>query len=606
MKEQTFITQHDNQSGERPSLSSLTIFRRLLSLAAPFHWWIALSALIGFLTIVSSIGLMSSGAWIIATAALHPPIGELQLAIVGVRFFGISRGVFRYLERLVSHETTFRLLARLRVWAYRALEPLAPARVMNYRSGDLLSRVVSDVETLENFYLRVLAPPLIAALVIVAMTIFFALQAPALGLVLATFLLATGVLLPLFTRTLGRRAGIRLIGTRAALNAALIDGIQGLADLIAYGRQDHQRGQIHELSQKLARQQTRMARIAGVDLAMTSLATSLAVIAVLAVGTPLVRAGSLDGVMLAVLALATITTFEAVQPLPAAFQHLDSNLEAARRLFQLVDTPPTVTAPANPRPLPGDHELAVENLRFRYAPDDPPALDGISFRLRPGSTVAVVGPSGAGKTSLINLLLRFWDYTEGRITLGGQDLRALDPDEARTRFSVVSQNTYLFNGTIRDNLLVARASASDADLQRAIDSAQLGDFVAQLPDGLDTWIGEHGLGLSGGERQRLAVARAILKDAPILILDEATANLDAVTEQAVLHALQTAMRGRSTLIITHRLVGLEDAAEILVLHQGRIVESGQHHELLQVTGRYRRMWDLQQQILPVEQLEAAR
>jgi thiol reductant ABC exporter CydC subunit len=581
----------------------MTPFARLLRLTAPFRWWMVLSALLGFLTIGSSIGLMSTSAWIIATAALHPSIAELQVAIVGVRFFGIARGAFRYLERYVSHQTTFRLLARLRVWFYEGLEPLAPARLMSYHSGDLLGRAVADISTLENFYLRVIAPSLVALMTTAVMGLFFAAYDLRLALALLGFLLVGGVGVPFLVRHLSRQVGRDLVTTRSILNVKLVDGIQGSADLVAYGRQADHVAQVQALSRELVLDQTRFARIGGLQTALISLIIALAVITVLVIAIPLVHNGQINGVMLAVLVLATISCFEAIQPLPLAFQHLESNLEAARRLFELIDTPPAVLDPGE-SPREGletvpyknhstrSYDLVVSDLHFCYAPGDPPALDGISFTLPQGNTLAIVGASGAGKSTLVNLLLRFWDIDQGQITLGGSDLRAYDQEAVRSLIGVVAQNTYLFNATIRENLQLARPGISEEELIHAAQIAQLHERITALPDGYDTWIGEMGYRLSGGERQRLAIARALLKNAPILILDEPTANLDPVTESELMGALRAVMVGRTTLIITHRLVGLESADEILVLQAGRIVERGRHHELQQIDGIYRRMWEI--------------
>jgi ATP-binding cassette subfamily C protein CydC len=575
---------------------------RLLRLAAPFKWWMLLSALLGFLTIGSSIGLMTAAAWIIASAALHPPIATLDVAIVGVRFFGITRGVFRYLERYVSHQTTFRLLARLRVWFYEQIEPLAPARLMQVRSGDLLTRAVNDINTLENFYLRVIAPPAVAVMVGGVMAVFMAYYDVRLALALIACLTLAGFGVPLLTSILSHRAGRAIITTRSDLNVALLDGVQGLADLLAYGAQDRQFEQVRQPNRALQHHQARMAAAAGLSTALISLLTSAAAILTLAIAIPLVRGGELDGVMLAVLVLAAITSFEAVQPLPAAYQHLSSNLEAARRLFELVEDSPTPKSPPHEmergleRASPGD-QIAVQDLKFRYGPGEPLALDDVTFTLAAGQTLAVVGASGAGKSSLVNVLLRFWDYEGGEIRLDGRDLRDYTPEEARAQMSVVSQNTYLFNDTIRANLRMAKADASEEELTRAARAAQLHAFIEPLPHGYDTWIGEQGLRLSGGERQRLALARAILKDTPILILDEATANLDTLTERAILQTIHTTLAGRTTLMITHRLIGLEAADEILVLRAGRVVERGRHGDLLQIDGAYRRMWDQQRQTL---------
>ncbi len=618
-------------------------FWRLLKFATPFWKWMSLAAMVGFATIASGIGLMTASAYIIARAATQPSIADLQVAIVGVRFFGIARGVFRYLERLVSHQVNFRLLARLRVWFYEALEPLAPARLTKYRSGDILSRIVADVETLEHFYVRVIAPPVVAVLVAAMMWLFMGSFDPRLAVTLMIFLVLAGVGVPLVTRLLSRGPGRRLVNVRAALNATLVDGVQGVAELLAFGAEERQQVRVTALSRELAALQERMAWIEGLSGSLTGLLMNLATLAVLLVAIPLVTAGELDGVALAVLALAVIAGFEAVAPLPTAAQYLENSLEAGRRLFEIVDVEPEVhdqpsapqfwgeppgsqfwgESPAPPilegtaagsevpptmggvgggirrgeSPTRPNYSLELKDVRFRYESGGPVALDGVSFHLPQGGSLAVVGPSGAGKSTLIYLLLRFWEYEEGEITLGGHELRTYQGEELRHMMGVVSQHTHLFNATVRDNLLLARPGAIQADLERAARQAQVHDFVESLPDGYNTYIGEQGLKLSGGQRQRLAIARVLLKDAPILILDEPTANLDSLTERQVMRSLQALMAGRTTLIISHRLAGLEGVDEIVVLRAGRIVERGAHHELWQMGRFYRRMWELQDQTL---------
>jgi thiol reductant ABC exporter CydC subunit len=569
---------------------------RLLKFLAPFRGLVILATLLGFATIGSSIGLMATSAYIIAKAALHPSIAALQLAIVGVRFFGIARGVFRYLERYVSHQVTFHLLARLRVWFYTALEPLAPARLMQYHSGDLFSRMIADIETLENFYGRAIAPPLIGLLTASLMWLLIAPFSTGLAVTTLLFLALVGLGLPLLVRRLSQEIGQQLIEVRAELNIAQVDGIQGLADLLIAGREaDHQR-QIETLSQRVTTLQTRMARITGLHLALSGLLTNWSTLAILLIAIPLVNQGQLDGVYLALLVLAVVASFEAVVPLPEAIQQLGVTLAAARRLFELVEAKPTVRESSTLASSPQDYSLVVQNLGFCYSDGEPLALDDISFTLPEGGRLAIVGPSGAGKSTLVQLLVRFWEYQAGQIQLGGRDVRAYSPDQVRQMMSVVSQQTHLFNGTIRENLLIARPDASEAQLIAAAQQAQLHEFIQGLPGGYDTEIGEQGLRLSGGERQRLAIARALLKNTPILILDEPTAHLDPLVEQELLRTIYTLMAGRTTLLITHRLVSLEAMDEILVLHQGRIVERGCHAELLQAEGLYRHMWNAQHQI----------
>ncbi len=559
----------------------------------------ALAALLGALTIASSIALLAASAYIIARAALRPSIADLQVAIVGVRFFGIARGVFRYLERLVSHEANFRLLARLRVWFYTALEPLAPARLAHHRGGDLLARIVADIDTLEHFYVRVLAPPVVALLIALLMGVFLSAYDVRLALAVLAVLALAGIGVPLLTRYLSHEVGQAMAQTRGELNTALLDGIQGSADVVAFGQQAAQLARVRDLNRQLSHWQRRMARIRGLDAALGALLVNLATALVLALAAPLARAGQIEGVDLPVLTLATMASFESVLGLPMAFQYLGNSLAAGRRLFEIVDEKPVFAAQDYllTQSTPSNFDLVFENVTFRYAADSPPALDSISFTLRQGRRLAIVGASGAGKSTLVNLLLRFWDYEQGFITLGGRDIRDYDPEHLRNWIAVVSQNTYLFNTTIRENILLGRQNASETEMVEAAQQAQIHDFITGLPDGYNTWVGEQGLRLSGGERQRIAIARALLKDAPVLALDEATAGLDAVTERNVMAALDRLMEGRTVLMITHRLIGLQTMDEILVLHEGKLTERGTHAELIRSEGLYFKMWSLQNERL---------
>ena len=569
--------------------------RRLLELSIPFTGRIAFSMLLGALTVAAGIGLLTTSAYLIARAALHPSIAELQVAIVGVRFFGITRGVFRYLERLQTHDTAFRLLARLRVWFYEHLEPLAPARLMTQRSGDLLSRIVADVETLQHFFLRVIVPPGVAIAMISAVTFFMSRFDIWLSVQLLFFLLLAGLAIPLLTNRMARPFGEREVELRSDLNATLVDGVQGNADILAFEQGPAHLDLVFNLTTDIAGTRERNAWVAGLSIGLIGLTTNLAVMATLLRAVPLVQFGVLEGYLLAVVVIATIASFEAVDPLPDAFQHLESSLTAARRLFEIVDTPPAVGDSESLKPLPESTRIHASKLTFRYADDLPPALREIDFDIAPGRILAVIGPSGSGKSSIAHVLLRFWDYSEGQILLGGTDLRSLKLEELRSLFSVISQDTYLFHGSIRDNLLYAKPDAGDTEIFAALEQAQLLAFVNALPHSLDTAIGERGLMLSGGERQRLAITRALLRDAPIWIADEPTANLDPLTEHEVMRSLKSLMRQRTSLLLTHRLIELEDVDEILVLQEGGIVERGDHNNLLEAKGLYYRMWSHQRQ-----------
>jgi ATP-binding cassette, subfamily C, bacterial CydC len=577
----------------RNTLAQLLFFLR------PFWRWVLLSVLMGSVTIVSGIGLLGTSAYLIAYAALQPSIAVLQVAIVGVRFFGINRAVFRYLERLVSHSVNFRLLAELRVWFYRTLEPLAPARLQGHRSADLLSRAVADIETLENFYVRAVAPPLVALVITAGSAWFVGRYDPRLGLMLALAMLVSGGLLPLMVHLLNRIPGAELIDRRARLNTALVDGVQGMPDLLVYGQGQVHLDHIHAAGQSISQVQWKLAQGGALANALLVLITGLALWAALLIAVPLVGQ-QIDGITLAVLTLMVMASFEAAAPLIPAAQHLESSLQSARRLFSLLDAEPEVREPVNPQPLPPLLDLKITDLTFGYPGTTVPALSGFDLDLPEGKAVALVGQSGAGKTTLLNLLLRFWDFDQGQIELAGCDIRAYHPEELRRKMAVIAQTTYLFTGTLRQNLLLAHPAASPAELERAIQQAQLVELVSQMPQGLDTWTGERGMQLSGGERQRLAVARALLRDARLWLLDEPTANLDAANERLLLAALSQARVGRSLIYITHRLIGMEAMDEILVLQDSRVIERGTHAELLAAKGRYYQMWQVQAEILPDE------
>ncbi|MCB9451134.1 MAG: thiol reductant ABC exporter subunit CydC [Anaerolineaceae bacterium] len=539
---------------------------RVLRLALPFWRGMALATLLGVLTIASSVSLMATSAWLISKAALQPSIAELSVAVVGVRFFGIARGVFRYLERLVSHETTFRLLAHLRVEFYKAIEPLAPARLVSARSGDLLSRVIDDIESLQNLYLRAVAPPLTAVILALLLTLFLNRFDPLIALAALVFMLAAGILIPLLAWWGSENAGGGRVAGRAELAATLVDHIQGMAETLVYGQDGPQLEKIRVLNQGLVAEERRMARFDALQLALTVLLTNGAALAVLVVAIP-----RIEGVYLATAALATIAAFEAFMPLAGAAVHLGENAHAARRLFELADLPPVVTDPADPAPFPDQPSLEIHDLAFRYAADEPAILEGVSLTLQPGERIAILGESGAGKSTLVNILLRFWDYDTGRIRLGGRDLRDYRQADVRDMFGVLTQRTHLFNTTLRENIRIARSGATQAEVEAAAQQAQIHDFILSLPEGYDTLVGEDGSQLSGGERQRVALARVLLKNAPILILDEATANLDPITEHAVMETILQSTTGQSLLVFTHRRVLLDQMDRVYVIRQRRLV-----------------------------------
>jgi len=570
-------------------------WHRLVPLLAPERGRAALAVCLQVATVGAGVALMGTSAWLLSRAALHPSIAALSVAVVGVRVFGVSRATLRYLERLVSHDVTLRLLARLRVAVYRALVPLAPARLTDHRSGDLLGRAIEDVAALEGLYVRVLGPSLVAVAVGVllglALLPFGAWSAAA---AVAGFLVS-GTVFPWLARRQCLDPGRRLAGLGGELSARLVDGVQGLAELLAFGREADHASAVATVSGAAVEAQQRLTRAAALGGAFASLGADLTAVAVLALAVPAVRSGNLDGVQLAVVTLVTLAAFEAVAALPAAWQGAGRMHASARRLFELVDQTPAVPEPAVPAPaaVTPPRVLEVRDLGFTYPGESRLALDGVSLRLEPGRRVAVVGASGSGKSTLVHLLLRFWDVPPGSLVIDGGDARAWPTDRVRASLAFAAQRAHLFTGTLRANLALGAPRAGDSELLAVLDAVRLGELVARLPQGLDTWIGEQGHQLSGGERQRLALSRALLRDAPFLLLDEPTAHLDAVTERDVMREIVRAGAGRATLLVTHRLVSLDAFDEVLVLERGRVVERGRAATLAGAGGPFAHLLALQ-------------
>ncbi len=578
----------------------MTVLFRLLRLLGPFRWQMAAAVALGAATVGSGIGLMGTAAFLIASAALHPSIAELQVAIVGVRFFGVSRGLFRYCERLLSHQLTLRLLGSLRLWFFRALEPLAPARVLEVRSSDLLTRAVADVESLQELFIRAVAPPLVAAIVAVGTACVLGSFAFELAWVFLVAFVATALLVSLGVLELGRRAGDRFIVARSELADAVADGVQGMADLLAFGQGGRQEEKVAELSRRTEAAREGGARREAVGSAGVIFATHATVWLALVLGIPMVGEGRFSGVGLAVVCLVVMAAFEAVQPLPAAARGLSDQLAAAERIFAVLDAEPAVRNPDQPSRVDrsgltqvAEPVLELRHVSFIYPGAGRPVLQELDLGIRAGARVAVVGPSGAGKSTLVHLLLRFWDPTRGEIRLGGRRLDSYALESLRSAIGVLPQRTDLFTGTIRDNLLLAVPAADQEQLDRAAEQAELLDTIRRLPEGWETWIGEHGMRLSGGQRRRLALARLLLRDPSIVVLDEPTSGLDPITESRVVRSLLESFAGRTIILISHRLAAAEAFDEIVVLDGGRIVERGRHRELLARDGLYRQLHDAQ-------------
>jgi len=571
--------------------------RGVLRTIAPESRRLLLACLLGACALGAGIGLLATAAWLISRAAQHPHESALALGIVAVQFFGLSKGLARYGQRLVGHDAALRALADLRVRIYRALEPLAPSGLAAFRSGELMARFVDDVDSLQDLLVRVIAPFGVAILVGVGTVALEWAVLPAAGAIVAVALVLAATVVPWTTNRLARRTEAAQAQVRGELSAAVVEAVRAAPELTAYGAMDRKLEEAQAIDARLARIARRGAVTAGIGQGLATLLPALATFGCLLVGVSAVRAGRLDVVFLAVIAIVPLAAFELASPLPAATQTLARVRASLGRVGEALEAEPVVVEPPRPRALPGGpgpHAIRVRGLGCRYGDGGALVLDGVDLDLSTGRRVAVVGRSGAGKSTLARVLLRLAPYQYGSVTLDGIELSELDGDACRQVVGLLSQDAHVFDTTIRANLCLARRDASDEQLREALRATRLLGWVDRLPAGLDTPVGELGERMSGGERQRLAAARVLLADFPVMVLDEPGEHLDTATADAIVADVLDAARTRAVLLITHRLAGLHAADEVIVLDGGRVVQRGTHDELAVRPGAYADMWRREQ------------
>lgn len=580
----------------RGVLDSRSVWRRLIYPIRPHLGLMSLAVISEILRQVSGIGVAVLGAALFARAVAGTAIEELYPYAAAMIILGLARGTFGYLGPYLSHVAAFRILVDLRDEFFWAIEPLAPAKLARRRTGDLVSTAVSDIELLELFFAHTAGPAVVAFIVpIIALTAL-----ATINLLLAEALLIFLILLILMPRLafwLGTTLGERLRGQQALLNSQELDTIQGMKAILSFGYSRQRIEELSENSAALLALQARQARNIGLQSAAKISIVSAGILAVLLCASILVRQNSLAPGFLPITMILASSVFLSITSVVEISKQLSLTRAAARRLFLLLDEQPAVRDESGLGPAVPiesiEPSISLQDVSFRYAPDEPLILSSISLEIPAGSTVALVGTSGAGKSTVINLMLRFWDPEAGRILLGGSDLRCYPMMQLRRLFSVVSQDVFLFSDSIRENIRLGRPEASDAEVEEVASRARIHDFIITLPQGYDTLVGERGVRLSGGERQRIAIARALLKGAPILVLDEATSSLDAENERAIKEALMERREGRTTIMIAHRLSTVVDADWIFVINGGRVVEQGRHEDLIARKGRYARLVEAQ-------------
>lgn len=550
---------------------------RLLPLFRPVFGWMAMAAALAAITVLASVALLATSGWFIAAmgiAGLAASTMNYFTPAAMIRTFAILRTVGRYGDRVIGHEATLRIVTQLRVWLFETLVPLAPFGTTAFRSADLMTRLRSDVERLELVFLRILTPAVVAIVTALVAVIAIGYWHVTLAAVVLALLAGAGALVPTLAARLAEAPGRRLAEASAELNTAMSDLVEGLAELEAYGATEQAMARATAAAHDGIEAGQRLAGLLGATQAAVGFAANLALMAALGLLIPAIGKAQIDGASFVMLTLLAWAVFECIVQMPAAAQSLAATRASARRVLAIAVASPPVGEPRAPQPIPSDRTLTFTDVSLSYTGGAEPALDGMDLRLEPGRHIGIVGASGSGKSSLVSLALRLIEPGSGAIALGGIDVRELRSEDVRSVIAVAPQTVHVFTGTIADNLRLARPDATLHELEAACRAAQLHDFVMAQPAGYDTFVGAAGLKISGGQARRIAVARALLKDAPILLLDEPTEGLDAETGRALLHAVGAACSDRALLVISHRPAGLDILDELLVVEAGRIIERG--------------------------------
>ncbi len=559
-----------------------------LALYKRHKWLLLLGIVLAIVTLLASIGLLTLSGWFLSASAVVGVAGiysfNYMLPAAGVRGAAIIRTAGRYFERLVSHDATFRVLQHLRVFTFSKLLPLSPAGLARFRQGELLNRVVADVDTLDHLYLRVISPLVGALVVILVVTVGLSVLDVTLALTLGGIMLLTLLVMPPLFYRAGKPAGESIARLRGQCRQHLTSWLQGQAELMLFNASDRYRQQMEKTEARWLDAQRRQAELTALSQALMLLIGGIAVIAMLWLASAGVGGDTQPGALIALFVFCALAAFEALAPVTGAFQHLGQVIASAKRITQITEQEPEVVFPQGEGQTLDRVSLRLHQVTFSYPQQPSPALEKVSLQIEAGEHIAILGRTGCGKSTLLQLLTRAWDPAEGEILLNNQPLGQFNEATLRRAMSVVPQRVHLFSATLRDNLLLASPGASDARLAQTLERVGLAKLLED--SGLNSWLGEGGRQLSGGELRRLAIARALLHDAPVMLLDEPTEGLDATTESQILDLLAEVMREKTVLMVTHRLRGLARFNQIIVMDNGKIIEQGSHAELLAEQGRY--------------------
>jgi len=559
-----------------------------LALYKRHKWLLSLGVVLAIITLLASIGLLTLSGWFLSASAAVGFAGaytfNYMLPAAGVRGAAIIRTAGRYFERLVSHDATFRVLQYLRVFTFSKLLPLSPAGLARFRQGELLNRVVADVDTLDHLYLRVISPLMGALVVILVVTFGLSFLDLTLALTLGGIMLLTLFLLPPLFYRAGKPTGEKLTQLRGEYRQQLTSWLHGQAELSIFGASTRFREQMEQTELSWHEAQRRQSELTALSQALMLLMGAAAVIVMLWMAAGGVGGNSQPGPLIALFVFCALAAFEALAPVTGAFQHLGQVMASAVRITELTGQQPEVTFSETASDVPQRVSLTLKNVSFTYPQQTQPALMNLNLHVNAGEHIAILGRTGCGKSTLLQLLTRAWDPQSGELLLNEQPISSMDERTLRRTMSVVPQRVHLFSATLRDNLLLAAPNATDDALSAVLVRTGLEKLLDD--SGLNSWLGEGGRQLSGGELRRLAIARALLHDAPLMLLDEPTEGLDATTESQILDLLADVMRDKTVLMVTHRLRGLAQFEQIIVMDNGQIIEHGTHAELLAQQGRY--------------------